>query len=305
MLTILLLIASSFFRSPHQRLRASTLAELRRLSPRGFEEATASLLSDLGYSHARVMGGAGDLARDVSAIGPDSVPVTVQCKHYTKPVSSPNMQLFIGMLKTEYQGSRGIYATTSSYTAPARALGKRHGITLWDGNSLARLVVEARLRREASSLSSEQNNERLKATWQKQARELFVVMLVTAFLPSVNFSTIGSSSYEALEWFWGSYLVQPCCSSISFLDFGPVGKTETVVFVMALVISITFFLVPMNQNLSRIALIIFAFLSLLAVYEIFYPYQFPDFVYVPLEEFMVFVSSLLILRISRIFRQTI
>ena len=138
---ILLLIASL---SPRNKLRVETLQELRTLTPSAFEKAIATLLEDLGYRRVRVVGGPGDLARDISATNANDTPVTVQCKRHNKPVGSRDMQLFIGMLQTEYKGSSGIFVTTSNFTRHAWNLGKRHGVELWSGNYLADLLLKVR-----------------------------------------------------------------------------------------------------------------------------------------------------------------
>jgi restriction system protein len=299
---IFLALAASFLfrRSPARQLRVATLAQLKALSPRGFEQAIATLLGDLGYKDVRVVGGAGDLARDVAATNPNGVPVAVQCKHYTSSVTSPQVQLFIGMLKTQYQGSKGIYATTSRYTAPARNLGLRFGVELWDGASLAKLVSEARLMKERSKLSPEELRQRSLALWHRNTKGLLVVLLFTAFIPSLIFWTAASTSYASLEWFWGVIQVQPCCNSLSVLAYGPVGRSKTGLFCIAFVISVALYLRPPERTPAFwVSEAIFLILALLAFYEIIYPYQFAYAIYVPVEEFLVFLSGLVLLRAVR------
>ncbi|MDQ0097820.1 restriction endonuclease Mrr [Arthrobacter bambusae] len=40
------------------------------------------------------------------------------------------------MRHAHYGAAEGIFVTTSSFTAPARALAKQHGVTLMDGTTL-------------------------------------------------------------------------------------------------------------------------------------------------------------------------
>lgn len=115
-----------------------TLFELRVLTPREFEEAVAALLLAEGYTRVRVTGRSGDLQADIIATSPApaQVKTVVQCKRYGKAkVTSPQMQSFIGMAY-RHHGARGIYATTSTFTKPARQLGRQHGIELLDGPAL-------------------------------------------------------------------------------------------------------------------------------------------------------------------------
>ncbi|RLI41792.1 hypothetical protein DRO64_07060 [Candidatus Bathyarchaeota archaeon] len=75
----------------------------------------------------------------------DGRTVMVQCKSYSNqnhPVGSPEIQLFIGMLVTEYKADRGICVTTSYFTQPAMKLARKHGIEVWDGDRLADLLAE-------------------------------------------------------------------------------------------------------------------------------------------------------------------
>ena len=148
LLTIFLLVV--FLATPpllshaRRRARVKTIDELRSLTPRRFEEAVATLLSDIGYRNVKVTGRSGDRARDISATDLTGSAVTVQCKRYVSRVGSQDIQLFIGMLQTEYRGSKGIYVTTSEFTAPARELAKDYEVQLWDGNKLADLISRTR-----------------------------------------------------------------------------------------------------------------------------------------------------------------
>jgi len=79
--------------------------------------------------------------------------VIVQYKRYTsQKVSSPEIQKFIGMMITEYKAKKGIYITTTDFTKPARELAIKHGIELWNGAKIAKLLIEQRkkMQREKS-----------------------------------------------------------------------------------------------------------------------------------------------------------
>ncbi len=128
-------------RRKRSRLKGITLARLRSMSPKEFEHAIADLLVSLGYKDVKVVGGSGDLAVDITA-RKDKYKVVVQCKRYTsKKVGSPELQMFIGMMLTEYKADKGIFVTTSSFTRDAVRLAERHRVELWDGNRLADMLI--------------------------------------------------------------------------------------------------------------------------------------------------------------------
>jgi restriction system protein len=115
--SILSLLAMIRYRSSkRRRLKSLTLRELKSMSPREFEHAIAELLRALEYKDVKVVGGSGDLAIDVIARY-NNRRVVLQCKRYNeRKVTSPEMQMFIGMIVTEHNADKGIYVTTSSFT---------------------------------------------------------------------------------------------------------------------------------------------------------------------------------------------
>lgn len=123
-----------------ERLKRLTLERLKGMDAKEFEHTVADILRAMDYKDVRVVGGSGDLAVDITARhGKDMV--VVQCKRYTsKKVTSPEMQMFIGMMLTEHNARKGIYVTTSSFTQDAVELARRHGIELWDGDRLAEVI---------------------------------------------------------------------------------------------------------------------------------------------------------------------
>jgi restriction system protein len=125
--------------------RARTLEELLALSPAAFEAAVARILRQRGYREVSVVGGPGDLAADILCRDGQGRSVAVQCKRKApgQRVGSAEMQQFIGMIAVHHQADGGIYVTTSSFTRPAAGLAGAHGITLIDGEALARMVVRA------------------------------------------------------------------------------------------------------------------------------------------------------------------
>jgi hypothetical protein len=114
------------------------------MTPTQFEQATANLLHDLGYKDVRRTGGSGDLNVDVWARDAQGKRVAVQCKQYGlgHSVGSPDVQTFIGMVFQHHGADRGIFATTSGFTAPAAALCKQHNIWMLDGVELSRQIAQ-------------------------------------------------------------------------------------------------------------------------------------------------------------------
>lgn len=142
-----------------RRRRIRRLAQLRRLgdllalTPAQFEAATADLLRQLGYRSIQRKGRPGDLAADISCLDQQGNKVVVQCKRYAPgaKVGSPDIQKFIGMVAIHHEADRGIFITTSQFTAPAEELAKRHSVTRIDGVRLTALVEQVTAK-TASSL---------------------------------------------------------------------------------------------------------------------------------------------------------
>ncbi|HET9111714.1 MAG TPA: restriction endonuclease [Ktedonobacterales bacterium] len=127
---------------------AHTLEALRALTPTEFELEVGAFLRRCGYHDVRHTGCAGDLAADLTCVDARGARVVVQCKRYGpgSAVTSPEMQMFIGMIYAHHRADYGVFVTTSTFTRPARALAEQHGIRLLDGASLA-----TRLRRAAQA----------------------------------------------------------------------------------------------------------------------------------------------------------
>jgi restriction system protein len=139
---ILLVVALLWWRWARQRRRRRTLEGLLALSPEEFEAAVADLLRRLGYRRVRLVGGAGDLAADITGRDSQGNTVVVQCKRYRPGhrVGSRDLQTFIGMVRVHHQADRGIFVTTSAFTDPAWELAEAHEILLVDGEELVRLM---------------------------------------------------------------------------------------------------------------------------------------------------------------------
>ena len=139
--------------SRHERARRlarlGALERLRALSPTEFELVIGELLRQEGYRDVRHTGGGGDLAADLICRDARGALVVVQCKRYGagKRVTSPQLQLFIGMVYTHHQADYGVVVTTSTFTRPAIALARQHGIALLDGATLTERLLAFRAER--------------------------------------------------------------------------------------------------------------------------------------------------------------
>jgi restriction endonuclease Mrr len=130
-------------KTKRNRLLNLTLESLKSMSPKEFEYITAEILRRLGYKDVKVIGGSGDLGVDILAYK-DGKKVAVQCKKYIKKkVTSPELQLFIGMMITEYKADKGLYVTTSYYTKDAYHLAMKHKdkLEIWTGRTLAEILL--------------------------------------------------------------------------------------------------------------------------------------------------------------------
>ena len=130
-------------KTKRNRLLNLTLENLKAMNPKEFEYTTAEILRRLGYKDIKVIGRSGDLGVDILAYK-DGKKVAVQCKKYiTKKVTSPEIQLFIGMMITEYKADYGLYVTTSYYTKDAYHLAMKHKdkLEIWTGKTLAEILL--------------------------------------------------------------------------------------------------------------------------------------------------------------------
>lgn len=123
--------------------RGLTLGDMLEMSPSEFETFTGRALEAMGYTSVRRVGGAGDLAADLTALDPQGRSAIVQCKRYTpgSKVGSPALQSFIGMKSIHHRVERGIFVTTADYSQQAIDLAKEHGIVLIDGDDLVKIAA--------------------------------------------------------------------------------------------------------------------------------------------------------------------
>jgi restriction system protein len=120
--------------------RHRDLAALDRMTGPAFEKHVANLCRRDGLEIVRDGGGAGDLGADVIARAPDGRLIVIQCKRYKAeaPVSGPEMQRFLGTVRTVHNADVPVFVTTARrFTRQARQLAVSHNVILMDRNRLA------------------------------------------------------------------------------------------------------------------------------------------------------------------------
>jgi restriction system protein len=131
-------------------VESEVLSAALNLTPTGFEELVVRLLDRMGYGRAGVVqrtAPSGDAGIDgiisQDPLGLDRI--YIQAKRYApdNPVDKPLIHGFAGALLAK-QGDRGVFITTSRFTAGARDEAERINarIELIDGERLARLLVQ-------------------------------------------------------------------------------------------------------------------------------------------------------------------
>jgi restriction system protein len=135
----------------HSTVAGDLLARILQRPPQFLERLVLKLLVSMGYGGLEAatehLGGPGDHGLDglirQDLLGLDVV--YVQAKRYATDhkVGRPDIQGFVGALHGA-QASRGIFITTSSFSADARIYAERVNarLVLIDGPELARLMVE-------------------------------------------------------------------------------------------------------------------------------------------------------------------
>ncbi|MEU0056097.1 restriction endonuclease [Streptomyces sp. NPDC006334] len=108
------------------------------LDPDEFEQAIADLCLRDGCTDVEVVGGAGDLGADVTAVAPSGHRLVIQCKRYgeSHKVGSQDLQRFGGTCFTVHEADVAVIVTTSDFTAPAVEYAQQCGIVCVDARDL-------------------------------------------------------------------------------------------------------------------------------------------------------------------------
>lgn len=130
-------------------LRATVLANIRRLDPSTFEEFAKKLLEAYGFVDVRVtqyskdggIDGHGKLKTGLAYLN-----VAFQCKRFrTNSVGRPEIDKFRGAIQGQFE--QGLFFTTSTFAQGAEAASFRPGavpIILIDGKAIVDLMIDKR-----------------------------------------------------------------------------------------------------------------------------------------------------------------
>ena len=126
------------------RARRRAWAAMRRvaatdsMSGPDFERLVARLLRSSGFTKVKVCGGAGDRGLDVCGYDPAGRWTIVQCKRWSKPVGSPEVQKFNGTAWTVHRAQIAMVIATNAFPRPAQVEAESHGTLLVDRVALGR-----------------------------------------------------------------------------------------------------------------------------------------------------------------------
>jgi len=110
---------------------------------RRFEAVCETLFAQAGFrTRSQSHGADGGVDIWLHSANAGSPVAVVQCKHWHgKPVGVKELREFFGVMSAN-QLKRGIYATTSSYTADAQKFAKDNGVNAMDGPALLDLIAK-------------------------------------------------------------------------------------------------------------------------------------------------------------------
>lgn len=114
---------------------------LYELSPREFEEWTASLFSNLGFEKVTLTPQSNDKGIDVLA-EKNGAKIAVQCKKYKGIVGSPAIQTFLGAMQNA-EVDKGFFITTGTFSFEAEKMALDNPIELYDKIRLIELIEQA------------------------------------------------------------------------------------------------------------------------------------------------------------------
>ena len=136
-----------------KKFTASTLEDIRSLSPSDFEELVADTYRAQGNT-VQVVGGTGDHGIDLIVRSRRGDTYLVQCKRYRGKIGEPVVRDFYGTLRAS-DANGGAIITTGTITDAARLWAEGKPIHLYDGEQFIKVVVATRVRK---SLPAEAKN---------------------------------------------------------------------------------------------------------------------------------------------------
>ena len=128
-----------------KKYTASTLEEIRSLSPSDFEELVADTYRSQG-NIVQVVGGTGDHGIDLVVSSHNGETYLVQCKRYRGKIGEPVVRDFYGTLRAS-DAKGGAIITSGSITEAARLWAEGKPIHLYDGEQFLKIVLATRVRK--------------------------------------------------------------------------------------------------------------------------------------------------------------
>ena len=135
---IVIVYKDILFWKDKSRVEYMSLSDLKRMDPFKFETYVAKLYKSMGYSVQQTKR-TGDGGKDIVATK-DGQTYYIECKRYSRPISSNKMRDFVGACVLGGKDVKGIYVTTSDFTNDAKSAAKRIGIQMVDGNKLMNMI---------------------------------------------------------------------------------------------------------------------------------------------------------------------
>jgi hypothetical protein len=128
--------------------RASSVEDLRRLSPTDFENMVAELYAGMGHKATRT-GATGDHGVDLVIQTSNGEKWIVQCKRWRGQVGEPVVRDFYGVMHHE-KADQGAVITTGKFTGQARDWAKGKPINLVEGDEFLSLLKASRAKTKAA-----------------------------------------------------------------------------------------------------------------------------------------------------------
>lgn len=129
----------------HKQIKADTLEEMQRLSPKDFERLVAETYRDQGHK-VELVGATGDHGIDLVVNTRKGETWLVQCKKYRGRVGEPIIRDFYGAMRAA-NADAGAVITTGTITAAARLWAEGKPIFLYDGEDFLEVMRSTRIRK--------------------------------------------------------------------------------------------------------------------------------------------------------------
>ena len=143
-------LLDSIYQDLRQALVDELLTQLKKASPKFFEQVVVDVLVKMGYGGSRA-----DAGRAVGQSGDEGIDgiikedrlgldvVLLQAKRWDNPVGRPHVQNFVGSLAGQ-RATKGVFITTSQFTQDATDYVKSISpkVVLIDGRTLAQFMID-------------------------------------------------------------------------------------------------------------------------------------------------------------------